>query len=302
MSPPIVQPPRSISRHEFLSLGATGWVYQINIDIALKYPWNLASADLAQENSIYDDFEKHEPCPHAIQSFLRLPNANFMPFLSGGYLQQRLESNQRLDDRHNFLGVLRLEPTQTVERWAAELSGAVTWLESLGLVHGDLRPPNLLLDSGDHLKLVDFDCVDKVGNDSLGGPPPWFRVLGSEAGPDRGSFGINGPRTEQFAIGFLLFTMSHGHEPYAELETGPHIVDLFQDMRFPDLGHGCLDAIIDRCWRGLYESVESLAKETAGLDGAVGLPRAEALDQGYVSEMRDRCQRLVDEGLLDTDE
>lgn len=118
----------------------------------------------------------------------------------------------------------------------------------------------------------------------------------------RGSFGINGPRTEQFAIGSLLYTMIRGHEPYAELEPGPHVVDLFQDMKFPDLGNGCLDAIIDRCWKGLYESVESLAKETAGLNGAVSLPRAEALDRSYVSEMRDRCQRLVDEGLLDADE
>ncbi|RMJ13689.1 hypothetical protein CDV36_006607 [Fusarium kuroshium] len=276
--------------------------YMIDTDTALKYPRDPTTANLVQENKIYDDFEKHEPSPYVIQSFLRLPNANFMPFLSGGSLQKRLESNQRLDDRHNFLSVLRLEPMAKIERWAAELSGAVAWLESLGLVHGDLRPENLLLDAGDHLKLVDFDCVDKIGNDSQGNPPPWARVLGSEAGAQRGSFGINGPRTEQFAIGSLLYTMTRGHEPYAELEPGPHIVHLLRDMKFPELGQGCLDAIIDRCWKGLYDSVESLAKETAGLNGAVTLPHAEALDQGYISEMRDRCQRLVDEGLLDTDE
>lgn len=296
MSSPIVHPPRRISRHRFLSL------YQIDTDIALKYPRDPASGDLVPENNIYDDLEKHEPCPHVIQSFLRLPNANFMPFLSGGSLQKRLESNQHLNDRHYFLSVLRLEPRSTVERWVAELSGAVAWLESLGLVHGDLRPENLLLDAGDHLKLVDFDCVDKIGSHSQGGAPPWYRVLGLEAGADRGTFGINGPRTEQFAIGSLLYTMARGHEPYAELEPGPHIVDLFRDMKFPDLGDGYLDAIIDRCWKGQYDSVESLAKETAGLDGAVTLPRAEVLEQGYISEMRDRCQQLVDEGLLETDE
>lgn len=301
MSPPIVQPPRRISKHKLLSLGATGWVYQIDTDVALKYPRDPASGDLVQENNIYDELEKHSPSPHEIQSFLRLPNANFMPFLSGGSLQQRLEANQHLDDRHNFVSVLKLEPMETVERWAAELSGAVAWLESLGLVHGDLRPENLLLDAEDHLKLVDFDCVDKIGKKSLGNPPPWARVLGSEAGAQSGSFGINGPQTEQFAIGSLLYAMSRGHEPYAELEPGPHIVDMLQDMKFPDLGHGRLDVIIDKCWKGLYDSVENLAKETAGLDGAVALPSAQVLDQGYVSEMRGRCQRLVDEGLLEAD-
>lgn len=40
----------------------------------------------------------------------------------------------------------------------------------------------------------------------------------------------------------------------------------------------------------------------AGSDGAVSLPRAETLDESYVSEMRDRCQRLVDKGLLEADE
>ena len=48
-----------------------------------------------------------------------------------------------------------------------DLCGAVAWLESLGLVHGDLRPDNLLLDKGDHLKLVDFDCAEEIGTESL---------------------------------------------------------------------------------------------------------------------------------------
>ncbi|KAJ4183639.1 hypothetical protein NW755_009673 [Fusarium falciforme] len=96
--------------------------------------------------------------------------------------------------------------------------------------------------------------------------------------------------------------MTRGHEPYAELEPGPHIVDLLRDMKFPELDQGCVYVIIDRCWKGYYDSVESLAKETAGLDGAVSLPRAEALDESHVSEMQDRYQRLVDDGMLETDE
>ena len=44
------------------------------------------------------------------------------------------------------LEVLRVEDRRLVERWAAELSAAVAWLESLGLVHADLRPPNILFD------------------------------------------------------------------------------------------------------------------------------------------------------------
>jgi serine/threonine protein kinase len=53
-----------------------------------------------------------------------------------------------------------------------ELTSAVAWLETLGLVHGNLRPPNILLDNKDHLKLADFDCVDKIRSASKGNAPP----------------------------------------------------------------------------------------------------------------------------------
>ena len=55
-----------------------------------------------------------------------------------------------------------MELKQLVERWLMKLSGAVTELESLGYVHRDLRPGNLLLDGGDRLILTDFDCVKRV--------------------------------------------------------------------------------------------------------------------------------------------
>jgi serine/threonine protein kinase len=63
------------------------------------------------------------------------------------------------------------EPTRKVELWTAELSGAVARLESLGLVHGDLRPDNLLLDGRDHLKLVDFNRTEKIGTELHGSLP-----------------------------------------------------------------------------------------------------------------------------------
>jgi atypical protein kinase C zeta type len=165
-------------------------------------------------------------------------------------------------------------------------------------VHGDLRPDNLLLDGGDHLKLVDFDCAEKIGTESRGGPPPWARLLGQEAGNQKGTWGINGPQTEQFAIGSIIYTITRGHEPYEDQERGPDIVRRLQGMDFPDLNHGCLDTIINQCWRALCRSVGSLAKETASLAGAVDLPPATALEGQYVAERRVRCTCLVDEGLL----
>jgi serine/threonine protein kinase len=295
---PIAKPPRRVSAYKFLSLGATGWVYQIDDNIVLKYARAQRSEAFARESEIFDIFEKHDPCPYVVQSFLRLPNANFLAFVSDGSLEKRLRANQCRNERNEFLGVLKTEPTQTIERWVMDLCGGVAWLESLGIVHGDLRPDNLLLDRGGHLKLVDFDCAEEIGTESHGGPPPWARLLGQEAGSQKGTWGIYGPQTEQFAIGSIIYTMTRGHQPYEDQERGPDIVRRLQKMDFPQLGDGGLDTIIDQCWRTLYESVESLAKRTACLSGAVDLPRATALGDQYVAEKRLRCKCLVDDGLL----
>jgi atypical protein kinase C zeta type len=68
-----------------------------------------------------------------------------------------------------------------------------------------------LLDRRDHLKLVDFDFVEKIGTESRRSPPPWARLLGQEASSQKGTWGINGPQTEQFAIGSIIYIMTRGH-------------------------------------------------------------------------------------------
>jgi serine/threonine protein kinase len=129
-----------------------------------------------------------------------------------------------------------------------ELSGATAWPESLGYAHGDIRPPNLLLDSQDHLKLADFDNTAAVGTPFGVGIAPYARVLGDEGGEDRGSFGFLGPRTEQFAIGSVFYYMIRGYEPYDNgwfgKRQGRITVDLLQKMVFPKTGNSKVDTII----------------------------------------------------------
>jgi serine/threonine protein kinase len=295
-----------VSRGEFVSLGAVGWVHKINDHIVLKSPREDDCEKFAHENRIYDAFELHLPCPDITQSFLRVPAGNFLAFCSGGTLDERLRRHQTRDagpHGGSLIEVKEREPLHLVERWIMELSNAAAWLESLGYVHGDIRPPNLLLDSHEHLKLTDFDSVQEVGTVAEGSAAPWARVLGPEAGDECGSFGDNGARYEQFAIGSVLYLMTRGHEPYDDgsiaPEDAPIVVDLFQQMKFPLLGEENLDRVVERCWKGEYESLKDLANETKPLPGAVRLPRATAFDNEYCSKIREECERLVEEGILD---
>ncbi|KAI0836104.1 hypothetical protein F5Y06DRAFT_274186 [Hypoxylon sp. FL0890] len=182
-----------------------------------------------------------------------------------------------------------------------ELCRAVLWLESLGYIHGDLRPNNLLLDGNDHLKLGDFDCAQKIGEPFQGHAPPWARVLGDDAerlGARKGSFGIAGPRTEQFAIGSNLYCMVYGFEPYENTgEQGPLIVTWLREMKFPVLNESCLDSIIGRCWKGYYPRLGDLLNEVESIcEGCLSEVNVASMEE--FNQCRKECQLLVEDGLL----
>ncbi|KAI0175798.1 serine/threonine protein kinase [Hypoxylon sp. FL1284] len=297
---PATSPPKNLlSANHLISLGATGWVFRVNERIALKYAREPGS--IAFENEIFDLFEKHAACPHVVQSFLRLPDANLMALMSGGSLDARLRSHQVRE--HPFgkvLEVTRTEPVELVKQWLVELCRGVVWLESLGYTHGDLRPNNPLLDGDGHLKLAGFDCVQKIGEPFDGNEAPWARVLGDDAeelGARRGSYGIAGPRTEQFAIGSILYCMVYGLAPYGNMDDqGPIIVDLLQEMKFPTLNESCLDAIIDRCWKGHYQQLGDLLKQVESLCNIRSEARNISVEE--LDQHRKECQVLVEDGLL----
>ena len=185
----------------------------------------------------------------------------------------------------------------------AELTDAIAWLESIGYVHGDLRPPNLLLDSEDHLKVVDFDNASKTGSVFDGCQPPYARVLGDEAAEDRGTFGYHGPRTEQFAIGSVFYYMTRGYEPYDDEwlgeDHGPMVVDLLQAKKFPRMSEDATDNMIQKCWHGEYESINSLKLEVMRLHRYIGLGMAKAMPEEEYEARRQECRTLVKLGVLD---
>ncbi|TAQ88594.1 hypothetical protein B7494_g3112 [Chlorociboria aeruginascens] len=212
----------------------------------------------------------------------------------------RLSSGKRSGEI--LVEVVKREDRHLIELWTAELCAAVAWLESLGLIHGDLRPTNILIDAEDHFKLVDFDCVERIGTRSYGGAPPWAR-LRPEDGIGEGSFGFYGPKTEQFAIGSLVYFMTRGFEPYEDLDDPEtDVIDLFKENIFPRIQEDdTLDRVINRCWRGSYTSTSDLSRETALLPGAENMPTTVSLSADYCAAMRIECEKLVESGLLEKD-
>jgi hypothetical protein len=76
--------PPLLTTHRFLSIGAIGFVYQIDSCIAAKYPRDQDDEAFSQEMDMFDVFEKHSPCPDIVQSLLRVPDGKSL-----AYLQER---------------------------------------------------------------------------------------------------------------------------------------------------------------------------------------------------------------------
>ena len=96
--------------------------------------------------------------------------------------------------------------------------------------------------------------------------------------------------------------MIRGHEPY-DNEGEFHYQDTsavskLKLMKFPPLGEGHLDQIIERCWKGDYERLKDLADETKQLRGALELPRAALLNEEDYIQIRKECQLLIENGIL----
>jgi len=191
-------------------------------------------------------------------------------------LSSRIQKNHIRDQQAMVVTkVEKLEPLALRKEWMNDLAQAVAFLESLNLAHGDLRPENILLDRN-RLKLSDFDCTAEVGANYEACMAPYGRILLDRHDTDQGesgTFGFLGPRTEQFALGSLYYLINYSFEVYGDrcltedpYEHGPKVVELLQNMEFPELdGDPLIDDVIHKCWHNNYVTVSELAAHTQNL-------------------------------------
>lgn len=95
---------------------------------------------------------------------------------------------------------------------------ALEILHRLGIIHRDVKPQNIMLDAGGHIKLIDYD-ISKSRKDKQDGDTTALGTLGFAA-PEQFGLAQSNERTDIFAVGILLNVMLTGEHPSVRLCKG----------------------------------------------------------------------------------
>jgi len=123
-------------------------------------------------------------------------------------------------------------PQEKVQQWAIQIAEALSYAHSRGVVHRNIKPSNILIDSAGNVRLTDLGLAKVVGGEfirsriqkSMQGPAT---AEASEAGGRASSLdtydymapeqrtegGAISPRTDVYSLGVVLYQMLTGKRP-----------------------------------------------------------------------------------------
>jgi serine/threonine protein kinase len=140
-------------------------------------------------------------------------------------------------------------PLQRSCAWAADLAGALALAHRAGIIHGDVKPGNILVTVENKVKLGDFGIArfasQSSGSGNLRGTPAYLAPEQIQGEPQD-------PRSDQFALGIVLYQMVSGVKPFNGSSLGAVCAQILNAEPVPPSRHNpavpkALDRIIARC-------------------------------------------------------
>lgn len=241
-------------------VGSACLVYNVSPTIAVKtirgQTPKTEKHPFIEEIKFYECLNKRPGrCLDIIECFLALPDQPFLSYCDLNNLNYRFterQTRETLPDGFpgSLIRVNSYEDPALIARWVQQITSALEYVEKMGFSHNDIHLRNCLLDKNLNLKLSDFDSATTIGQFPISSYAPWARIL--PAGPLKETYGLCSARTEQFAVGTLLYFMVYGHEPYEDIDLKNQGLDdldrRFQDMEFPPGNrHEVFDEFISAC-------------------------------------------------------
>ena len=170
-------------------------------DVAIK-KINKQKINSLQKNFKNDiEIMKKLNHPHIVKTFDILEDPNYI-FIALEYCK-----NGTL---HSFLDKRPLKE-QHVIQYFSQIISALKYLYNLKILHRDLKPQNILLDSNNSIKLTDFDFAKITNDDNL-----FKTICGTPLymAPEIIKYKKYNNKSDLWSLGVILFQMITGKHPY----------------------------------------------------------------------------------------
>ena len=188
---------------ELLGRGGMGVVYRA-YDLRLKRPvaLKLVAPALARDERFRERFARES------ELVMSLEHPNVVPIYDAGDFEGHVYLAMRLVDGRDLGSLLRsegaLEPARAIAV-CTQIASALDAAHARELVHRDVKPSNVLLDSSEHVYLADFGLTRRLDGetgealeDLAVGTPAYLAPEQLDAGPVDGSADV-------YALGCVLY-------------------------------------------------------------------------------------------------
>jgi serine/threonine-protein kinase len=192
-------------------MGVVYLAHQLVLDrmVALK----LLAPELAEDEAFRVRFLRES------RTAASLDHPSIVPIFDAGEVDGQLYLAMRYVEGGDLRALLKaegpLEPERTLaigEQMAAALDAA----HARGLVHRDVKPSNVLLDSEEHVYLADFGLSRRLSEQGVA--PPEGRSLGTAAyvAPEQIEGGEVDGRADVYALACVLYECLSGEPPFGQ--------------------------------------------------------------------------------------